>query len=176
MEASLTLRRHFCSRSIQLITPLARYINSLIPSPTEVQRVRQASGYPTSPASPLISTSTSRFSLPSPSYSPSHSLYDSPVPSSGLVHSPLSASTSSVLTPTQEQRSLDVPAFTPRQSALRLKPFNNTNFFASLKAHGSVLPFKSNSKRTEFYQRCAHLIIYLFFLSEASRVDPGIGG
>ncbi|KIK62649.1 hypothetical protein GYMLUDRAFT_242791 [Collybiopsis luxurians FD-317 M1] len=36
---------------------------------------------------------------------------------------------------------------------LRLKPFNSVNFFASLKAHGSTLPFRSSSKRTEFYER-----------------------
>ncbi|KAF9065860.1 hypothetical protein BDP27DRAFT_1228430 [Rhodocollybia butyracea] len=36
---------------------------------------------------------------------------------------------------------------------LRLKPFNDVNFFASLKAHGSTLPFRSGRKRTEFYER-----------------------
>ena len=81
LMASLALRRHFCSRTTQLITPLARYLNSLIPSPTEVSRAR-------------IST-----------------------------------------------------------NILRLKPFNSANFFASLKAHGSTLPFKSTGKRTEFYER-----------------------
>lgn len=81
LMASLALRRHFCSRTTQLITPLARYLNSLIPSPTEVSRAR---------------TST---------------------------------------------------------NILRLKPFNSANFFASLKAHGSTLPFKSTGKRTEFYER-----------------------
>ncbi|KAF9560706.1 DUF1630-domain-containing protein [Agrocybe pediades] len=80
MDASLALRRHFCSRSTQLITPLARYLNTLIPSPSE----RNSNA---------------------------------------------------------------------RRQPLRLKPFNSTHFFASLKAHGSVLPFKSTSKRTEFYER-----------------------
>ncbi|KAF8150895.1 hypothetical protein B0H34DRAFT_666138 [Crassisporium funariophilum] len=95
MEASLALRRHFCSRSTQLITPLARYLNSLIPSPTEVNHARKVSGKPSTPYTPSFSKS----------------------------------------------------------QGLRLKPFNSANFFASLKAHGSILPFKSTSKRTEFYER-----------------------
>ncbi|KAF5392310.1 hypothetical protein D9757_001611 [Collybiopsis confluens] len=36
---------------------------------------------------------------------------------------------------------------------LRLKPFNSVNFFVSLKAHGSTLPFRSSGKRKEFYER-----------------------
>ncbi|KAF8813388.1 DUF1630-domain-containing protein [Phlegmacium glaucopus] len=95
MEASLNLRRHFLSRSTQLITPLARYLNTLIPSPTEVKRARNASEFPPTPSIP--------------STAPNH--------------------------------------------GLRLKPFSPTNFFASLKSHGSLLPFKSTSKRTEFYER-----------------------
>ena len=39
------------------------------------------------------------------------------------------------------------------QSGLRLKPFNNAQFFSSLKANGSTLPFKSAGKRVEFYER-----------------------
>jgi len=92
MEASLNLRRHFLSRSTQVITPLARYLNTLIPSPTEVKHARKASELPSTPSA-----------------TPNH--------------------------------------------GLRLKPFNPTNFFASLKTHGSILPFKSTSKRTEFYER-----------------------
>lgn len=36
---------------------------------------------------------------------------------------------------------------------LRLKPFNTTNFLASLKTHGAPLPFKSTAKQKEFYER-----------------------
>ena len=36
---------------------------------------------------------------------------------------------------------------------LRLKPFSESAFFASLKANGSPLPFKSTAKRKEFYER-----------------------
>ncbi|TFK27824.1 DUF1630-domain-containing protein [Coprinopsis marcescibilis] len=83
LAASLALRRHFCSRTTQIITPLARYLNSLIPTPDEVKRARGR-----------MSTDT-----------------------------------------------------------LRLKPFSTANFMAALKTHGSTLPFKSSSKRTEFYER-----------------------
>ncbi|KAF6759851.1 hypothetical protein DFP72DRAFT_806147 [Ephemerocybe angulata] len=40
VAASLDLRRHFCSRTTQFITPLARYLNTLIPNPTEVRHAR----------------------------------------------------------------------------------------------------------------------------------------
>ncbi|KAJ4493064.1 hypothetical protein C8J55DRAFT_556035 [Lentinula edodes] len=39
------------------------------------------------------------------------------------------------------------------KSLLRLKPFHSANFFVSLKSHGSTLPFRSSSKRLEFYER-----------------------
>jgi hypothetical protein len=74
-EASFNLRRHFSSRSAALLAPLNRYLNTLIPRPSE--------------------TST----------------------------------------------------------GLRLKSFNNANFFASLKEHGAILPFRSSTKQREFYER-----------------------
>ena len=128
MEASLALRRHFCSRSAQLITPLARYLNTLIPSPTEVQHARKASTFQTS-------SSTPHSSLPTPAPTP-QSTPRIPIPS--------------ITVPTISSA---LPYTHNHQRLLRLKPFNNTNFFASLKAHGSILPFKSTSKRTEFYER-----------------------
>ena len=85
IAASLDLRRHFCSRTTQFITPLARYLNTLIPNPAEVKSARERGN------------STS--------------------------------------------------------NTLRLKPFNNAQFLESLKKNGSTLPFKSTSKRTEFYER-----------------------
>jgi hypothetical protein len=161
LEASLALRRHFCSRSAQLLTPLARYLNSLIPSPSEVQRVRVALGYPrsalpspspshtaipTSSTTPSLSASVSQSSFSSSTNSPS------PSPSLRVLHT---AGTPQLqyspgLTPT-DQRKMSTPM--RPWPGLRLKSFNNANFFASLKAHGSVLPFKSSSKRTEFYER-----------------------
>jgi len=74
-EASFNLRRHFSSRSAALLAPLNRYLNTLIPRPSEAS------------------------------------------------------------------------------AGSRLKSFNNANFFASLKTHGAVLPFKSNTKQREFYER-----------------------
>jgi len=35
----------------------------------------------------------------------------------------------------------------------RMKRFNENDFFATLKSHGSPLPFKSNGKQREFYER-----------------------
>lgn len=75
-EASFNLRRHFSSRSAALLVPLNRYLNTLIPRPSEA--------------------------------------------SSGSA---------------------------------RLKSFNNANFFASLKTHGAVLPFRSSTRQREFYER-----------------------
>lgn len=133
MEASLALRRHFCSRSTQLITPLARYLNTLIPSPTEVRHARNASTILTSSSSPYSPLPTPL--LPTPAPTPK----STPRTTIPPIVTPTSSSTS--------------PYIQNRHGALRLKPFNNTNFFTSLKAHGSILPFKSTSKRTEFYER-----------------------
>lgn len=45
-------------------------------------------------------------------------------------------------------------AVTPSTPApLRLKPFSEAGFLASLKANGAPLPFKSAAKRKEFYER-----------------------
>ncbi|TDL25769.1 DUF1630-domain-containing protein, partial [Rickenella mellea] len=50
----------------------------------------------------------------------------------------------------------EIPARTGPVSAkpsISLKPFNQSQFFASLKTHGSPLPFKSIAKRKDFYER-----------------------
>ncbi|KAG2756966.1 DUF1630-domain-containing protein [Suillus brevipes Sb2] len=78
VQASLDLRRHFSSRTNTMLVPLNRYLNTLIPSPTERTTV---------------------------------------------------------------------------SGCLRLKSFNTVDFFSSLKANGSPLPFKSATKRREFYER-----------------------
>ncbi|KAJ3514657.1 hypothetical protein NLJ89_g2253 [Agrocybe chaxingu] len=156
MDASLALRRHFCSRSTQLITPLARYLNTLIPSPTEVKRARDASSYIPSHASSYslnvpstTNSSSSSLTRPSPSLTPA---------SSSTLLSPEVTSPLSATTPTQRRQNQSTNSFASVMNAgqsqtLRLKSFNNANFFASLKTHGSILPFKSSSKRTEFYER-----------------------
>ncbi|KAE9409613.1 hypothetical protein BT96DRAFT_984670 [Gymnopus androsaceus JB14] len=38
IDASLSLRLHFCSRTNELLIPLTRYLHTLIPTPTEVAR------------------------------------------------------------------------------------------------------------------------------------------
>jgi len=81
VEASLILRRHFCSRTAALLVPLNRYIVTLLPSPAESAWAQ---------------------SLAQPS---------------------------------------------------RMKPFGTVSFLASLKAHGSPLPFRSVNKQREFYER-----------------------
>ena len=35
----------------------------------------------------------------------------------------------------------------------KMNRFNENDFFATLKSHGSPLPFKSNGKQREFYER-----------------------
>ena len=90
LDASLILRQHFCSRTTALITPVARYLNTLIPNPTEVTQARK----------------------------------------SGRI--------------------------------LRLKPFNSVSFFTSLKTHGGTLPFRSKTKRMEFYERLLQTLILGF--------------
>ncbi|KAF8969105.1 hypothetical protein BDZ97DRAFT_264108 [Flammula alnicola] len=133
MDASLALRRHFCSRSTQLIAPLARYLNSLIPSPAEVRHARNVSAYtPTRTSSPFASPAPS----PIPTFSSTPSKSSATSASTSIPH---------VSTPTSR--------YPQSHRGLRLKPFNSVHFFASLKAHGSTLPFKSTSKRTEFYER-----------------------
>ncbi|KIY68703.1 DUF1630-domain-containing protein [Cylindrobasidium torrendii FP15055 ss-10] len=76
LTASLAMRRHFCQRTNEMLIPLSRYLNTLIPPPADV-----------------------------------------------------------------------------RNGKTRLKPFQNSAFFASLKEHGSPLPFKSSTKRRDFYER-----------------------
>lgn len=80
-KLALLLRRHFTTRAVQLLVPLNRYINTLIPTP----------------ASGLAGSNSTRDSY--------------------------------------------------------LKPFNRDHFFASLKAHGTPLPFRSSAKQKEFYER-----------------------
>ncbi|KAL1687077.1 hypothetical protein GGG16DRAFT_63060 [Schizophyllum commune] len=105
LQASLLLRRHFCTRTTELLLPLSRYLNTLIPTPAEV------------------ASAQSGWSTP----------YHSPPP-------------------------------------LRLKPFNTTHFFASLKAHGTTLPFRSSGKRVEFYERWLKTPAFGLWLAQQEEV------
>jgi len=72
----------------------------------------------------------------------------------------------------------------------RMKPFSTTSFLASLKAYGSPLPFRSTSRRMEFYERWLKTPAFGLWLgrqeeivqrvlhesSERRSSAPGIGG
>lgn len=74
----------------------------------------------------------------------------SPTPSSANFPSsrPMSRATAQLST---SSHSLLVPGSALPQ--LRLKPFHQDAFFASLKENGSPLPFKSTAKRKDFYEK-----------------------
>ena len=100
----MTLRRHFCSRTAELLIPLSRYLQTLIPTPTEVGTARAYN----------------------------------------------------------------------KDKNLRLKPFSSVNFFASLKADGSPLPFRSTSKRTEFYERWMKTPAFGLWLAQQESIVQGV--
>ncbi|KAI0833231.1 DUF1630-domain-containing protein [Trametes gibbosa] len=100
LRASEALRQHFSSRTTALLVPLQRYLQSLIPTPSE------------------------------------------------------------------SRSNLTVPG--------RLKPFSDTAFFASLKAHGSPLPFKSNAKQREFYERWLRTPAFGLWLARQEEVVQGV--
>lgn len=102
LDTSLILRQHFSSRTTALITPLARYLNTLIPNPSEVTQARKSG------------------------------------------------------------------------RTLRLKPFNSASFFASLKEHGSTLPFRSKAKRTEFYERWLKTPVFGLWLAQQERIVENV--
>jgi hypothetical protein len=52
----------------------------------------------------------------------------------------------------------------------RLKSFSQIDFFASLKAHGSPLPFKSAGKRIEFYERWLKSPAFGHWLAQQDRI------
>lgn len=57
------------------------------------------------------------------------------------------------LIPTLSHSSLSALSNPPSSRLPRIASFNRDKFFASLKTHGSPLPFKSAAKQQEFYQR-----------------------
>jgi hypothetical protein len=63
----------------------------------------------------------------------------------------LSSRTAAMLAPLNRYLNTLIPS--PSEKSVRLKPFNDAQFFASLKAHGAQLPFKSNNKQRQFYER-----------------------
>ncbi|GBE88217.1 DUF1630-domain-containing protein [Sparassis crispa] len=153
-RASAMLHQHFSSRTAAFLVPLQRYLQTLIPTPSESARAlaRFPAFAPMSipdinvPASPVSSTSTSPSPTPSTSPSPS------PAPStlsSAVTPTPYHT------TPTANVHITTNTHAAPREVPLRLKPFSERAFLASLSAHGATkpLPFKSSGKAREFYKR-----------------------
>ena len=64
---------------------------------------------------------------------------------------PRSPAPSNHLNTASSRLTVSVTPSTP--APLRLKPFSEVAFLASLKANGTPLPFKSTAKRKEFYER-----------------------
>ncbi|KAM5538521.1 hypothetical protein V8D89_007854 [Ganoderma adspersum] len=89
---------------------------------------------------------------------------------SEALHQHFAARTTALLVPLQRYLQTLIPTPTESRSPLptgtRLKPFHDAAFFSSLKAHGSVLPFKSSSKQREFYEQ------QFYFLPSAVLPDP----
>ncbi len=67
-----------------------------------------------------------------------------------------------------------LPCASPPPGHLRLKPFSETAFFASLKANGSPLPFKSNAKRKEFYERWLRTKAFGVWIAGQEEVVNGV--
>ncbi|KAH9945275.1 DUF1630-domain-containing protein [Epithele typhae] len=88
------------------------------------------------------------------------------------------ARTNALLVPLQRYLQTLIP--TPSESrsnlsaAARLKPFQDAAFFASLKAHGSPLPFKSNTKQREFYERWLRTPAFGVWLARQEEVVQGV--
>ena len=69
-------------------------------------------------------------------------------------------------TPSESRSNLHAPA--------RLKPFQEAAFLASLKAHGSPLPFKSSTKRREFYERWLRTPAHVRWLAKQDEAAQGV--
>ncbi|PSR72944.1 hypothetical protein PHLCEN_2v11181 [Hermanssonia centrifuga] len=67
-----------------------------------------------------------------------------------------------------------LPCASPPPGHLRLKPFSETAFFASLKTNGSPLPFKSNAKRKEFYERWLRTKAFGVWIAGQEEVVNGV--
>ncbi|KAG5221399.1 DUF1630-domain-containing protein [Salix suchowensis] len=119
VEATLLLRQHFNTRTRELLLPLTRYLNTLIPSPAELAASSRLRGSPHQ----------------TPTFTPSMASLVTPLESQSPASSRSSLGTS-------------ISAAAPR-----LKPFSRTAFFASLKDHGCLLPFRSAKQRIQFYER-----------------------
>ena len=143
------LRNHFNARTTAFLAPLSRYLNTLIPLPSETVRIRGGEGEGrigsgASSTVSLVSEVSSASSLPLPTRI--HAPAPNSIPNSTRMQIQAQFRLSPSPAPSPSPMSLPTPTS-------RLKPFNTSHFLASLKTHGSPLPFRSSAKQREFYER-----------------------
>ncbi|KAF8311959.1 hypothetical protein DL93DRAFT_1352348 [Clavulina sp. PMI_390] len=158
-QAVHVLRKHFAQRSAELLVPLNRYFTSLISTTAGANPATSPNpGTSNHPSSSSSLSSAAAVILParlhslippssylSPSTSPSPSAASSRAPSRATTPHPPAAGSSSI-TNNNNNASSTAPRHT-------LPPFSQTAFMASLKLHGSPLPFRTRAKQKEFYER-----------------------
>ncbi|KAI0710037.1 DUF1630-domain-containing protein [Earliella scabrosa] len=95
---------------------------------------------------------------------------------SEVLRQHLTSRTTALLVPLQRYLQTLIPTPSESRSNLvaRLKPFHDAAFFASLKAHGSPLPFKSNAKQREFYERWLRTPAFGLWLARQEEVVQGV--
>lgn len=82
--------------------------------------------------------------------------------------------TTEFLVPLNRYLNTLIPAPSAASGSRKLKPFNDANFFASLKIHGSPLPFKSSGKQKEFYERWLRCPGFGLWLAKQEEVVEGV--
>lgn len=161
LEASAALRDHFSVRTTAFLVPLQRYLNTLLPTPSESLMASQSHvsvniSAPSTPSS-LNSSSSPYLGAPSSRPSSTHSIPGTPP----LAHTPSMPSTPSL-----------------PNNHLRLKPFSSKTFLTSLNASGSrtpaLLPFKSSSKQREFYDKWLRTRAFGVWIGVQDEVVKGV--
>ncbi|PVF98053.1 DUF1630-domain-containing protein [Serendipita vermifera] len=138
LRISDLLRQHFAARATALLVPLNRYLTSLIPTPIPAPSVPQG-----------------------PQGTPSQRAGGSSIrgragtgPTTALPSTKQAASVRPPATTTTTTTST-TPDPTPTPTKQKMAAFNPTDMLASLQKHGGspLLPFKSQSRQREFYER-----------------------
>jgi hypothetical protein len=129
LRVSDLLRQHFAARATALLVPLNRYLTSLIPTPSTTPLVPQET------PSQLARGSSARVTVTAAGIGST---------SRAPVRPPQPTTTTTPIMPTM-----------PNQPAQRQKmaAFSPNDMLASLQKYGSPLPFKSQSRQREFYER-----------------------
>jgi len=78
------------------------------------------------------------------------------------------------LIPTLVHSPLSTPSNPPSSRLPRIASFNRDKFFASLKTHGSPLPFRSAGKQQEFYQRWVNTNAFSAWLMREEKIVNAI--